>query len=44
MKDLFTFCLSWSQQIERCKKQIQSVQIKSGPSNKPWIFHVRCYL
>ena len=26
------------------KALIQSVQLKSGPSTKPWIFHVRCYL
>jgi hypothetical protein len=23
---------------------VQSVQLKSGPSTKPWIFHVKCYL
>jgi len=23
---------------------LQGVQFKSGPSTKPWIFHVRCYL
>jgi len=23
---------------------VQGVQTKSGPSTKPWIFHVRCYL
>jgi len=23
---------------------IQGVQLKSGPSTKLWIFHVRCYL
>jgi len=23
---------------------LQGVQLKTGPSTKPWIFHVRCYL
>jgi len=23
---------------------MQGVQLKSGPSTKPWIFQVRCYL
>jgi len=24
--------------------EVQSVQLKSGPLTKPWIYHVRCYL
>jgi len=30
-----------------CRKSCcftRSVQLKSGPSTKPWIFHFRCYL
>jgi len=27
-----------------CVCLLQGVQLKSGPSTKPWIFHVRCYL
>jgi len=25
-------------------EHVQGVQLKSGPSTKPWIFHFRCHL